>query len=74
MSESHYIVRLRDGFWQHANRGTTAGPFKTRDAAIEAAIEEARNSGDPTAEVIVQDSETLAETVWRSGQQGEGGS
>jgi hypothetical protein len=68
MSESHYIVRLRDGFWQHTNRGTTAGPFKSREAAIEAAIEEARNSGDPTAEVIVQDSETLAETVWRSGQ------
>ncbi|MBJ3785317.1 DUF2188 domain-containing protein [Devosia sediminis] len=68
MSESHYIVSLRDGAWQHANRGTTSAPFKSRDAAIQAAIDDARESGDPAAEVIVQDPETTAETVWRSGQ------
>lgn len=66
MSESHFIVCLRDGSWQHNNRGNTSAPFTTRDAAIEAAIEEARKSGDPDATVVVQDSATLTETVWRS--------
>ena len=66
MSESHFIVSLHNGSWQYSNRGSTSAPFKTRDTAIEAAIEDARASGDPDAEVIVQDPETLAETVWRS--------
>ncbi|WP_297111988.1 DUF2188 domain-containing protein [uncultured Devosia sp.] len=71
MSESHYIVCLRAGSWLHTNRGTTSAPFTSREAAIEAAIEEARNSGDPDAEVIVQASETSTETVWRSGREGQ---
>lgn len=66
MSESHFIVYLRDGSWQHTNRGSVSAPFKTREAAIESAIEDARNSNDKGAEVIVQDPETTAETVWRS--------
>jgi len=66
MSDSHFIVSVRDGSWQHSNRGSTSAPFKTREAAIEAAIEEAREAADPEAEVIVQDPETSAETVWRS--------
>ena len=66
MSESHFIVYLRDGCWQHTNRGSVSAPFKTREAAIESAIEEARVSNDPNAEVIVQESETTTETVWRS--------
>lgn len=65
MSESHFLVYLRDGSWQHSNRGNTSAPFKSREAAIEAAIGEAQATGDPFAEVIVQDSETSAETVWR---------
>ena len=72
MSESHFIVTLRDGSWLHTNRGTTSAPFKSREAAIEAAIEDARESGDPAAEVIVQDSETSAEIVWRSSQDAQG--
>lgn len=66
MSESHFIVYLRDGCWQHTNRGSVSAPFKTREAAIESAIEEARVSNDPNAEVIVQEPETTTETVWRS--------
>lgn len=71
MSENHYIVCLRDGSWQHNNRGNTSAPFTTREAAIEAAIEAARASGDPDAIVIVQDAETLTETVWRSGDEAD---
>jgi hypothetical protein len=66
MSESHFIVYLRDGCWQHTNRGSVSAPFKTREAAIESAIEDARDSNDQGAEVIVQDADTTAETVWRS--------
>ncbi|KRB01223.1 hypothetical protein ASD83_06800 [Devosia sp. Root685] len=68
MSESHFIVYLRDGCWQHTNRGSVSAPFKTREAAIESAIDDARGAGDPEAEVIVQDPETTAETVWRSSE------
>ena len=73
MSESHFIVSLHNGSWQHSNRGSTSAPFKTREAAIEAAIEEARDSGDPEAEVIVQDPETSTETVWRSREDKQAG-
>ena len=66
MSESHFIVYLRDGCWQQTNRGSVSAPFKTREAAIESAIDDARNSSDQNAEVIVQEPETTAETVWRS--------
>lgn len=68
MSESHFIVYLRDGCWQHTNRGSVSAPFKTRETAIESAIEDARSTGDKAAEVIVQDPETTAATVWRSGE------
>jgi hypothetical protein len=68
MSESHFIVYLRDGCWQHTNRGSISAPFKTRDAAITSAIADAREAGDPEAEVIVQDPETTAATVWRSSE------
>lgn len=68
MSESHFIVYLRDGCWQHTNRGSVSAPFKTREAAIESAIDDARNSSDQNAEVIVQEPETTAETVWRSAE------
>ena len=68
MSESHFIVYLRDGCWQHTNRGSVSAPFKTREAAIESAITDAREADDPAAEVIVQDPETTAATVWRSGE------
>ncbi len=74
MSECHYIVCLREGAWQHTTRGTTSAPFTSREAAIEAAIGEARASGNPDAEVIVQESETSAATVWRSRQKERDGS
>lgn len=68
MGQNHFIVCLRDGAWQHTHRGSISAPFKTREAAIESAIEEAEKSGEADAEVIVQDSETVAATVWRRGQ------
>lgn len=67
MTQNHYIVCERDGAWQHTNRGSISAPFKTREAAIESAIDEARTSGAPDAEVIVQDPETQTRTVWRNG-------
>lgn len=67
MTQNHFIVCERDGAWQHTNRGSISAPFKTREAAIESAIDEARNSGEPDAEVIVQDPEMQTSTVWRNG-------
>ena len=65
MSERHFIVYLRDAAWQYSYRGSVTAPFKTREDAIEAAIIEAQEEGDPEIEVIVQDSDMRSETVWR---------
>ena len=74
MTQNHYIVCERDGAWQHTNRGSISAPFKTREAAIESAIDEARDSGQFDAEVIVQDPETQSRTVWRHGEAGQASS
>jgi hypothetical protein len=68
MSERHYLVYLRDAAWQFSYRGSVTAPFKTREEAIEAAIEEAQESEDPDIEVLVQDADMRMETVWRPGK------
>jgi hypothetical protein len=65
MTERHFIVTERDHAWMYSHRGDAAGPFKTREQAIEAAIAEATAMGDPAAQVIVQDHDMQQETVWR---------
>ena len=67
MTERHFIVRYRDAAWHYAYRGNITGPFGSRDEAIEAAIKEACDTGEPEAEVIVQDPDMRQETVWRHG-------
>ncbi|KKB76918.1 hypothetical protein VW35_16150 [Devosia soli] len=71
MSQSHFIVCQRNDAWQHTNRGSVSAPFKTREEAVQSAIEDARNSGDADAEVIVQEPDTQTHTVWRSGGETE---
>lgn len=68
MSERHYLVYLRDAAWQFSYRGSITAPFKSREEAIEAAIEEAQQSEDPDIEVLVQDADMRMETVWRPGK------
>lgn len=68
MAERHLIVYLRDNVWQFSVQGTVTAPFRSREDAVEAAIVEARQLGDPDIEVIVQDSDLTQETVWRAGQ------
>ena len=65
MTERHFIVSERDHVWQYSFRGSVAGPFKSREDAIDAAIEEAGQAGDPQIAVIVQDHDMQQETVWR---------
>ena len=65
MSGSHFIVSERDNAWTYSNRGDGAGPFKSREAAVAAAIAEATERGDLDAEVIVLDRDMQQETVWR---------
>ena len=68
MNERHIIVYERDHSWQYTYRGSIAAPFKSREDAIDAAIEEARRTRDATIEVIVQDHDMQQETVWRHGE------
>jgi len=64
-TERHFIVFERDNAWQYSHRGVGAGPFKSRETAISAAIQEAEALHDPEVEVIVQDKDLQQETVWR---------
>ena len=64
MSEQHFIVTARDHAWQYSFRGSIAGPFKSRDEAIAAAIEDAKETGEGDVQVIVQDHDMQQETVW----------
>jgi len=61
----HFIVYERDHSWQFTHRGAITAPFKTRDDAIAAAIEEARAADRHEVEVIVQDKDLQQETIWR---------
>jgi hypothetical protein len=65
MSNSHFLVYLRDASWQFTYRGSITAPFKSREEAIEAAIEAAQESDDPDVEVVVQDADMRTETIWR---------
>lgn len=65
MSQTHFLVYLRDASWQFSYRGSITAPFKTREEAIEAAIEAAREAEDPDVEVLVQDADMRTESVWR---------
>lgn len=65
MSSSHFLVYLRDSAWQFSYRGSITAPFKTREEAIEAAIEAAQEVGNREVEVVVQDADMRTETVWR---------
>ncbi|MBD8064544.1 DUF2188 domain-containing protein [Devosia sp. PTR5] len=69
MSERHFIVHQSDAGWQYTFMGTITGPFKSRQDAIDAAIEAARGE-DSDCEVVVQDSDMRRETVWRADRKG----
>jgi len=65
MTERHFIVFFRHSAWQYTYRGSITAPFGSREDAIAAAIEAARESKEPEAEVIVQNPDMQEETVWR---------
>jgi hypothetical protein len=65
LADNHFIVSQRDHVWVYSNGGDEAGPFKTREEAVEAAVGEATQLGNPTSEVIVLDRDMQQETVWR---------
>lgn len=68
MAEHHYIVSNNGGIWQFSALGSTFAHFGSRDEAVDAAIEAAREAGEPEAQVIVQDMNREQQTVWRAGQ------
>jgi hypothetical protein len=54
-------VFFRHSAWQYTFCGSITAPFGSREEAIEAA----RESQGPQAEVIVQNPDMQEETVWR---------
>ena len=64
MPERHYIVFHRDAAWQFTCQGRITAPFNSREEAIAAAIEAARQTDERGIKVIVQDLDMREETVW----------
>jgi hypothetical protein len=66
MSSSHYVVSERsESVWQFSHKGEIAGPYASREAAVEAAISEAKASLDADCEVLVRDASLKTVTVWQ---------
>lgn len=65
MSNSHFLVYLRDSSWQFSYRGSITAPFKSREEAVEAAINAAQDTDDADVEVVVQEADMRIETIWR---------
>ena len=61
--DNHFAVSARDNVWLYGHKGDGAGPFQTRDEAIEAAISEAIQTGDIAAEAVVLDHDMQQESV-----------
>lgn len=66
MTEKHLIVSQIESAWQFSIAGSITAPFKSREAAIEAAIDEARKRDDPEIAVVVQDQDMIEEIIWRT--------
>lgn len=66
MSTSHYVVSERsESVWQFSQKGEITGPYTSREAAVEAAISEARASLDADSDVLVRDASLKTVTVWQ---------
>jgi hypothetical protein len=73
MTSSHYVVAEQGhSSWHYSHKGDMTGPFTTRDAAVAAAVAEAKASGDPHAEVVVRDADLKSQIVWQAGPPSDG--
>jgi hypothetical protein len=66
MTNNHFVISQRDSVWQFSFRGDVTAPFTSKADAVKAAIEAASKISDAEVEVVVQDADVRAETVWRS--------
>jgi UDP-N-acetylmuramyl tripeptide synthase len=67
MTERHVLVVFHEGHWKVSFAGTDQGPYSSREAAVEQAIEMAKTvaeSGVET-EVRVQNENREFTTAWR---------
>jgi hypothetical protein len=62
---NHYVVAEQDRAWHYSFKGALVGPYTSKQAAIDAAIQQAQASGDGDIEVVVRDADMRSETVWR---------
>ncbi len=66
-SGTHYIVSREGHNWHVSFRGTVLGPFPIRQAAIDAAIDDASSRPDrDELEVRVRDADARTVTVWKA--------
>ena len=68
MAQEQYLITCHDNEWKISFNGRLYGPYESRDAAIEAAIEVAQAMGDIGihAHVAVQDADASVQTAWAS--------
>ena len=68
MAAHHYIVAHTDSHWKVSFHGTEQGPFVSKEEAIAAAVEAARESSKEglDVEVLVQDIESNFHLAWKS--------
>lgn len=66
MAHEQYLILLHDDEWKIRLNGRLYGPYESRDAALEAAIEVAHAMGEIgiDAQVAVEDPEATVRTAW----------
>lgn len=66
MAREQYLITRHDDEWKIRFNGRLYGPYESRDAALEAAIEVAHAMGDIgiDAQVVVQDADANVRTAW----------
>ena len=66
MAPEQYLILLHNDEWKIKFNGRLYGPYESRDAALEAAIEVAEAMGDIGigAQVAVLETETNVRTAW----------
>jgi hypothetical protein len=70
MAHEQYLILRHDDEWKISFNGRLYGPYESRDAALEAAIEVAQAMGDIgiDAQVAFQDTDANVRTAWTNDQ------
>jgi Uncharacterized protein conserved in bacteria (DUF2188) len=69
MVADHFIVARSDSHWKVSFHGSEHSPFETKEDAIAAAVQAAKeqSANGRAVEVLVQDIDSTFHSAWRSG-------